>query len=216
MTGSGAGIWSGIGNAMKVGVVGGTFDPVHNGHLAVAEEARARLDLQEVWFVPAGQPLLRPNDPLAAAGHRVNMVRLAVDGRPYFRVSAAEVERDGPSYTVDTIAEFEARLGGGDELYLILGWDNLAGLTRWREPARLVGMCRLAAANRPGFPLPDIAALDAAIPGLAERVVVLDEPRIDISASMIRGRLARGLSIRDLVPEPVARYIEGHGLYAAE
>ena len=200
---------------MKIGVLGGTFDPIHNGHLAVAEAVRARLRLDEVLFVPAGQPRLRMDSPISAAAHRIQMVRLATAGSPYYRVSTVEIERAGPSYTVDTIAELREQLDSGDELFFILGWDNLAELPKWREPSRLVKMCSLVAVPRLGYSLPDLKALEALIPGLAQSVILLDSPHMDISASEIKQRVARGLSIRHLVPEPVDRYIGEHGLYAS-
>ena len=200
---------------MDIGVLGGTFDPIHNGHLVVAEEVRAQLKLSEVLFAPAGQPWLKPDSPIAAAEYRVQMVRLALAGKPYFKLSTLEIERGGPSYTVDTIAELQAQRGIGDELFFILGWENLVELPQWKEPARLVKMCRLVAVPRPGYSVPDLKALEAAIPGLSQQVIVLDKPEIDISASAIRSRVARGLSIRHLVPEAVDRYIHQHGLYAA-
>jgi len=201
---------------MKIGVLGGTFDPIHNGHLAVAEEVRARLNLGEVLFVPAGQPQLRTNSPISAAEHRLEMVRLSITGRPYFRLSTVEIERAGPSYTVDTIAELRRQFGSQDELFFILGWDSLAELPRWREPSRLVKikMCYMVAVPRPGYPLPDLGSLEAQVPGLARRVIVLDLPRVDISASEIRQRASQGLPIGHLVPEPVDKYIREQGLYA--
>lgn len=198
---------------MNIGVLGGTFDPVHTGHVLVAEEAKARLNLAEVLFVPAGLPWLRGDSPVAAAEHRVHMVRLAIDDKPYFKLSTIEVERSGPSYAVDTIAELKGQLGAGDELFFILGWGSLAELPEWREPSRLITMCRLVTVPRVGFPAPDLDSLEASIPGLADRVVLLDEPRVDISASEIRGRVSRGLPIDHLVPEPVERYIREQGLY---
>jgi len=201
---------------MNIGVMGGTFDPIHNGHLIVAEEIKARLNLAEVLFVPAGQPWLKMNRTISAAEHRVQMVRLAVADKPYFKLSTMEVERAGPSYTIDTIAELKAQLGDEDELFFILGWSSLAELPKWREPARLIEMCYLVVVPRPDYPRPDRKKLEAAIPGLSQRVMVMDKPRIDISASEIRNRVARGLSVRHLVPEPVNRYIKEHRLYITE
>ena len=198
---------------MNIGVLGGTFDPIHMGHLVVAEEAKARLNLAEVLFVPAGLPWLRANSSLSAAEHRVQMVRLAIADKPYFKISTTEVERAGPSYTVDTIAELKGQFGAEDELFFILGWDCLTELPKWREPSRLVAMCRLVAVPRVGSSAPDRSSLEADIPGLAKRVILLDKPRVDISASGIRDRVAQGLSIEDLVPEPVERYIREQGLY---
>ena len=198
---------------MNIGVLGGTFDPIHVGHLILAEEVRARLNLAEILFVPAGQPWLKGSSPISSARHRVEMVRLAIADGPYFKLSAIEIERSGPTYTVDTIAELKAQLGAGDELFFILGWDSLAELPRWWQPSRLVAKCRLVAVPRPGYPAPDLKALEVGIPGLSQRVTLMDKPEIDISASAIRERVAQGLSIHHLVPEPVGEYIKQHKLY---
>ena len=200
---------------MNIGVLGGTFDPIHNGHLLMAEEARAKLNLASVLFVPASQPWLKADSPILAAEHRVEMVRRAIAGKPYFKLSTMEIERAGPTYTVDTIAELGSRLGDGDELFFILGQDNLAQLPQWHEPSRLVEMCYLVAVPRPGARAPDLKALEADIPGMSQRVMFMDKPNVDISASVIRDRARRGLPILHLVPEPVSRYIREHGLYTA-
>jgi len=200
---------------MNIGVLGGTFDPIHNGHLLMAEEARARLNLASVLFVPAGQPWLKADSPILAAEHRVEMVRLAIAGKPYCKLSTMEIERAGPTYTVDTIAELGSRLGDGDELFFILGQDNLAQLPQWHEPSRLVEMCYLVAVPRPGSRAPNLKALEADIPGISQRVMLMDKPNVDIGASVIRDRVRRGLPILHLVPEPVSRYIREHGLYTA-
>jgi len=198
---------------MNIGVMGGTFDPIHIGHLAVAEEARERLNLAVVLFVPAGQPWLKADIPISAAKHRARMVRLAIADKPYFKLSTIELERAGLSYTVDTIAELWSHLGDGDKLFFILGWENLTDLPQWREPSRLIEMCNLVVAPRPDYPRPNLKALEAAIPGLSQRVMFMEKPQIDISASEIRQRAAKGLSIRHLLPEPVNRYIKEHRLY---
>ena len=198
---------------MRIGVLGGTFDPIHIGHLTVAEEVKTRLDLAEVLFVPAGQPWLKTNSPISSAEHRIGMVRLAIAGRPYFKLSMVEIERTGPSYTVDTVAELQAQLGAGEELFFIMGWDSLAQLPQWREPSRLVTMCHLVAVPRPGYQLPDLEYLEALIPGLSQSLVLLDKPEIDVDATDIRNRVTHGLSISQLVPDSVISYIEQHRLY---
>lgn len=198
---------------MNIGVLGGTFDPVHNGHLIVAEEAKTQLNLVEIIFVPAGQPWLKEDRPISPAEHRLQMLRLAIADKPHFKLSTIEIERAGPSYSVDTIAELRAQLGSEDEVFFILGWDSLAELLQWREPARIIKMCYLVAAPRPGYPRPKLKTLEASILGLSQRVMLMEKPEIDISASAIRDRVARGLSIRHLVPEPVNRYIKEHKLY---
>lgn len=198
---------------MNIGVLGGTFDPVHRGHIMVAEEVKARLNLAEVLFVPTAQTPLKEDSSILSAEHRVQMVLLAIADYPYLKLSTVEINRAGPSYTVDTIAELRDRYGAGDELFFILGWDSLAQLPQWKEPSRLVQLCHLVAVPRPGFSLPDLKSLEAVIPGLARSLIVLDKPKIDIRATEIRERAARGLSIRHLVPEPVDEYIRKHKLY---
>jgi len=199
---------------LNVGVLGGTFDPIHNGHIIVAEEVRVQLNLGATIFVPAGQPWLKIDISISPAKHRVQMVRLALADKPYFILSTMEIERAGPSFTVETIAEMKSQLGDGDELFFILGWDSLAELPQWKEPSRLVEMCHLVAVPRPGYPSPNLKSLEAALPGTSKRVMLIDRPEIDISASAIRERVARGLSVRHLVPEPVNRYIKEHKLYS--
>jgi len=198
---------------MNIGILGGTFDPVHTGHLAVADEAASRLGLAEVLFVPVGKPWLKADAKILPAEHRHKMVKLAIAGRPCFKLSTIELEREGPTYTVDTIVELRRRFGAGDELLFIIGWDNLANLPRWCQPERLISMCRLVAVPRVGCPAPNLDSLEAVIPGLSQRVIMLDKPQIDISASLIRDRVRRGLSINHLVPEAVGKYITEQGLY---
>jgi len=198
---------------VKIGVLGGTFDPIHIGHLVLAEEVRDKLDLDEILFMPAGQPWLKGNNYISPAEHRLEMVRLAIAGKSYFKLSAMEIERPGPTYTVDTMAELKNQIKAGDELFFILGWDNLSQLPQWYQPSRLITMCHLVAVPRPGYPRPDLKALEASIPGLSQRVILLDKPNIDITASSIRDRVAQGVSIHSLVPEPVEAYIEQHKLY---
>ena len=201
---------------VNIGIMGGTFDPVHNGHIAVATEAKKRLDLGCVIFVPAGRPWLKSERPVTPAEHRFEMVRLAIAPYTDFRISAIEVDRAGPSYTIDTIAEVRAELESGDEFFFIMGWDSLAQLPKWHQATRLVELCRLVAVPRPGYSLPDMKALEAEIPGISDRVVLLDKPEIDISATEIRERVARGQPISHLVPEDVERYIREEGLYAKD
>lgn len=198
---------------MKIGVFGGTFDPIHNGHLAIAEETRNRLGVAEILFVPAGSPWQKADLPISAVEQRVEMVRLAIADRPYCKLSTAEIDRPGPSYTVDTIAELLSQYGAGAEFFFILGWDSLAEFPQWREPSRLVKMCYLVAVPRPGYLPPDLDSLEAAIPGISQRVVLLDKPQLDISATAIRQRIAMGDSIAHLVPGAVERYIKEHRLY---
>ena len=200
---------------MKIGIFGGTFDPIHNGHMKVAEVVRAQLDLAKVIFVPTGQPCLKVDTPISLAEHRVAMIRLAIADRPYFELSLVEINRPGPSYTVDTIAELKKRFDDRDELYFILGWDSLTELSKWHKPRWLIAMCRLVAVPRVGYAVSDLNFLEAKISGLLERLIILDKPELDISASVIRDRVARDLSIKHLVPEAIEKYIIEQGLYSA-
>jgi nicotinate-nucleotide adenylyltransferase len=198
---------------MKVGILGGTFDPIHIGHLVVAEEARAKLGFDEVLFVPAGQPWLKPDRDITPVVHRVEMVRRAIAGNPQFRLSTLEIERRGPSYTVDTLAKLQEQLGREASLFFLLGHDTLAALPQWKEPKKVAELCRLVVAPRIGSR--NLRRLQAEIPGLLDKVIQLDMPVIGVSSSDIRRRVAQGLSIRYLVPDRVAEYITEHGLYQA-
>ena len=198
---------------MRTGVLGGTFDPVHLGHLMIAEEARVSLGLDEVLFIPAGQPYFKTGQPVSEACHRLAMVELAVASNPHFTASDMEVRRPGPTYTVDTLTELRRRLGGAHELFLILGMDSLADLDRWRRPEDIFALSAVVGFARPGADVPDEETLER-IRGQAQgRLQLLDGPLVDISASDIRRRVAEGLSIRYTVPEPVEEYIYGHRLY---
>lgn len=201
--------------AMRIGILGGTFDPIHVGHLIMAEGARAKLGLLQVLFVPAGQPWLKLNRTITSVGHRVEMTRRAIMGNPYFELCTLEAERSGPSYSVDTLLALGKRFGAEADFFFILGCDSLAELALWKEPARLIQLCRLVAVPRLGVSLPDLSSLEASIPGLTEAVIQLDMPIIGISSSQIRRLRAEGLSIRYLVPDEVREYIVEQKLYIA-
>ena len=197
----------------KVCVLGGTFDPIHRGHLIVAGVVRERLSSAEVMLVPAGQPWLKSERAIATAADRLAMVRLAAAGQCGLSVSTIEIERSGPSYTVDTLRALKTVLPSGDELYFILGWDNLLDLPRWHKPEEIIRLCRLVAVPRIGSRVPEAAALEKRLPGLSGRVILLDKPEIDISATVIRERVKLGLPINHLVPDAVGHYIQEHHLY---
>lgn len=196
---------------MRVGILGGTFDPIHTGHIVIAEAVKNHLNLSEIVFVPAGQPWLKADRPISPAHHRLAMLRLAINDRPYFKISAAEIERAGPSYTVDTVDELRRKINA--ELFFILGWDSLATLPRWRDASRLIRLCTLVAVHRPGYPRPDLKQMEKSVPGVSRRVVFMTEPCLDVSATDIRERVRQGLPLDDLVPAAVALYIKEHGLY---
>jgi nicotinate-nucleotide adenylyltransferase len=184
---------------VRIGVFGGTFDPVHVGHLAIAEAALESAKLERVIFVPARRSPLKDREPTASAADRLAMLEAAVKGQPRFSVSRVELDREGPSYTVDTL---EALRGEG-ELSLILGSDALADLDRWRSPDRIRALASLLVARRPGAPEP------AASSGAR----AFDAPCLDISSRELRARASRGLSLRYLVPDEVWRHIERRNLY---
>jgi len=198
---------------MDIGVLGGTFDPVHVGHLIIAEEARLRLGLSQVAFVPTGQPWLKQDRDISSGEHRLEMIRLAIAPNAFFRASTVDLERPGPSYTVDTLAALKRELGQEANLYFILGLDALAGLPTWKEPQKIVELCHLVAARRSEAMDLDLQSLERSIPGISSRVIILDNPLIDISSSDIRHRVAEGKSIHEMVPEAVERYIRERRLY---
>ena len=196
---------------MNIGILGGTFDPIHIGHLVVAEEARTKLGLSEVLFVPAGQPWLKQARDITPAAHRVEMVRRAITDNPYFKLSTLEVDHPGPSYTVDTLTLLQDQLSSESSLFFILGRDTLAELPLWKEPRKVIQLCRLVVPPRLGSR--DLRHLEEAIPGLLDKVIQLDMPVIGISSSEIRHRIAQGLPIRYLVPSAVEKYIAEHRIY---
>jgi nicotinate-nucleotide adenylyltransferase len=198
---------------MNMGVLGGTFDPVHSGHLVIAEEARLRFGLNKVLFVPAGKPWLKTNREITPAVHRLEMVKRAIAGDASFELSTMEIDRPGPSYSVDTVAALQQKIGPGARIFFIIGWDSLAELPQWQEPARLIGLCKLIAVTRSGLSRPDLKSLEPTIPGITQSVVWLDIPPIDISSSDIRDRVARGQSIHGLLPDKVESYIAENKLY---
>ena len=198
---------------MRLGVLGGTFDPIHFGHLLAAEEARVTLHLERVLFAPAGDPPHKQGHIISPVTHRLAMVRLAIAGNPAFAVTTVDVDRPGPHYTVDAIRLLREKWGiGADETSFLMGTDSLAQLLTWHQPARLVELCRLAVMARPGY-RPDLTELEAALPGLSARLDWVEMPVLDIAASDLRRRVGEGRSIRYQVPEAVAAYVAEHGLY---
>jgi len=193
-----------------IGVMGGTFDPIHLGHLAIGEEAREALELDVVLFVPAGEPPHKPAASVTSVEHRLAMVDLAIADNPSFELSRIEVDRPGPSYTVDTL---EALARDADDLVLILSAETFAELPFWHEPERLFDAARMAVVPREGYPAPDPAWLAKAFPGREARVAYLEGPRLGLSSTAIRARVAAGRSIRYLVPDMVEAYIADKQLY---
>jgi len=196
----------------RIGLLGGTFDPIHYGHLLLAEEARQAIPLERVVFAPAGQPPHKLGEPHAPPEHRLRMLELALADQPAFSISRVDLDRPGPHYSVDMLRLVHQEVGPNAELFFLMGMDSLANILTWREPARLLELCRIIVAARPGV-YADMSPLRAALPGIVERVLFLSMPQIEISGADLRRRVASGRSIRYQVPETVRLYIEEHQLY---
>ena len=194
------------------GVFGGTFDPIHIAHLAVAEAARDEFGLRRVLFVPAAQPPHKPERVITPVEHRLAMVEAAVAGNAGFEVSRVEVDRDGPSYTVDTLAAL-CDTDPADHLALILSAESYGELSTWHEPRRILDLADLIVAPRVGYADADPELVPTQFPDAPAAIAFMDGPRIRLSASEIRERAAEGRSVRYLVPDAVAAYIGDHGLY---
>ena len=197
---------------MKLGVLGGTFDPIHLGHLAAAEVARSALALDRVLFVPAGDPWLKAGATISPGEHRLAMVRAAIAGVPAYEASAVEVDRPGPTYTEVTLAQLQETYGPDTELHFIVGADTVHDLARWHEPAEVLARCTLVVMGRPAQGELDLSTLDRIAPGAAARAVAVDLD-MEVSATEIRRRAAAGESLVGLVPDAVERYIREHKLY---
>jgi nicotinate-nucleotide adenylyltransferase len=200
---------------MNLGVLGGTFDPPHIGHLILAEEARLALALGQVLFVPAGDPWRKAGRKLSARQDRLAMVRLAVGDDPHFAVSTVEIDKEGLSYTAETLVALHDQFEPETEFFLLMGADSLADFPHWHQPQRILELARLAVAERPE---PEDVGLEEGLAedlarAMRERVVWLRMPLIGISASAVRDRVRQGLSIRYWVPAAVEEYIREHGLY---
>jgi len=198
---------------MKVGILGGSFDPIHLAHLIIAEEARIILGLDYVMFIPAGLPWMKSGNSLTGADHRLNMVKIAIQHNTNFKFSTIEVDQPGPTYTVDTLEKLSKELGPKTEMFFLLGWDSLAEMPKWKASYRISKMAKLVAFPRPGFVKPDLSQLESSMPDISNRIVMLDEPYIGISSTKVRARVASGKSIRYLVPEDVEEYINKNRLY---
>ena len=198
---------------MRVGIYGGIFNPPHLGHLVAAQEAHARLELDIVVWIPAGEPPHRKIEGDPGAEARFEMVELAISGDDRFRASRIELDREGPSYTIDTLRELHEH-GPDDELFLILGGDQAAALPRWHEPEELLGLATIVVFERASASRNAIVIRLSRLRG-AERLRFLQMPRVDISSTMVRRRAGEGKPIRYLVPEKVANFIGAQSLYGA-
>jgi nicotinate-nucleotide adenylyltransferase len=207
--------WYGLGAAGAFGILGGTFDPVHLGHLALAREAQQVLDLDHVLFVPNADPPHKQDQVVTAAVHREAMVALAIAPEPDFLLERIELERPGPSYAVDTVATLaeRARSEGRPEPWFVMSAEVLDGFGTWRQPERILELCRVVVAPRPGAAPLDASWVGQHFPGRESRFAFLPGPELDIASTGIRERVADGRPIDDLVPAAVARYITEQALY---
>lgn len=194
----------------RIGILGGSFDPIHVGHLAIAEDVRVALNLDQVLLIPTAQQPFKRERVVATAEQRFAMVERACAGNPAFVASRVEIDRAGVSYTIATLETLHKTLNS--ELFFILGADALADLPRWRDAARLPALAHIVAVQRPGS-IVDHEALLGALPALDGRLTVLDGPRLDISSSELRARAADGRSLRYRVPDTVADYVMLHQVY---
>ncbi len=194
----------------RVGVFGGTFDPIHNGHLSVATAVRDALGLDEVLFVVTSDQWLRENPPVAPASDRFNMVELAVENHLGFAASNVDIVREGSTYTVDTLTDLQRQLGDSTELFLVVGADSAVSMDRWRDAGDIASLAKIVAVGRPGQAF-DIDSFDTSHP--ASGAEYLEGPMINVSATRVRAVVEEGRSVEDLVAGEVADYIGTHGLY---
>jgi nicotinate-nucleotide adenylyltransferase len=203
-------------NMRRIGVLGGTFDPVHYGHLVIAEEVYAALQLTEMVFVPAGQPPHKTNVEITAAEHRLKMLALAIASNPHFTISRVDLDRPGPSYTVDMLQLLRKLWGEHTAIYFIIGGDSLEDLLSWHNPSGILEqLTHLVAVRRPGHSESETYYdwLETRLPGIMQRLLVVDAPQFDISATDLRQRVSEGRPIKYQTPESVESYIVQYGLY---
>ena len=201
-------------DSRRLGVLGGTFDPIHYGHLDAADAARRALSLDEILFIPSHDPPHKPIDPHASAFHRFALAALAIAGRPGYRLSDMELVREGASYTVDTLRALHGHGWTASQIFFILGADAFAEIATWRAFPRVLDLAQFVVVARPGTALDTAAARTPQLRGRAGIHLVEARTR-DVSSTAIRARLALGRAIDDLVPAAVARHILTHGLYGA-
>lgn len=194
-------------------IMGGTFDPIHYGHLVVAEEVRCKFGLQKVVFIPAARPPHKLDQSITDPYHRVNMTKLAIASNKYFEVSTLEVERQGPSYTIDTVLNIKEQYGV-KKVYFITGADAVMEILTWKEAEKLLSMCTFIAASRPGYDLNNLEETLSLLPKeILKSILPLEVPALAISSTDIRKRIRDERSIKYLLPETVEQYIRNHNIY---
>jgi nicotinate-nucleotide adenylyltransferase len=200
------------GGRIKIGVFGGTFDPIHIGHLILAEEAWFQLGLDRIYLVPSGDPPHKQDRRLTPLVNRIAMCELATRDIEYISISRIDADRPGPHYTSDMVRLVDKAAGENTQIFFLMGMDSLRDLPSWHEAAWLVENCRMVALSRHDVRL-DWDALEAALPGIRERVIILDMPELEIASHTIQKRVRNGQPIRHQVPRAVEEYIYAHGLY---
>jgi nicotinate-nucleotide adenylyltransferase len=202
---------------LHIGLMGGTFDPIHMGHLVTAEEARQQFDLDYVVFVPAGTPPHKDEKGISLPEHRFLMTSLAVMSNPSFFVSRIEIDKEGPTYTIDTVRHFACEKEHCPEIFFITGADAILEIFTWKNYEELLRICTFIAVSRPGYSLDHFHdTLDRSCPEMKNKVHLLEIPALAVSSTFIRERVALGKTIKYLTPEPVEQYIKKHGLYRSE
>ena len=200
----------------RIGILGGTFDPIHMGHVAIASGAITQLGLDRVVFVPAGDPWMKADKPISSKVHRLEMVRLAVKRYKEFKVSDVEIKRPGPTYTVDTLAELKAGPYSNDDIYVIVGIDAALTIHDWYEPRELARLCELVVAPRGDSKIDQAAHIKQIEINIGKPVHVLNIPHVSISGTEIRNMIASHTKINGLVSTEVGQYIRNEGLYLGE
>jgi len=200
-------------NRKKLGIMGGTFDPIHNGHLATVEFVRKKLGLEKVLFIPAYVAPHKIGGEFAPVDDRYKMTELAITSNPYLELSDIELRRQGVSYTYDTVVALQEQYGSEYELFFIIGADSVAELASWHRVREIMQVCTFVAATRPGFALTVDKVIETFGDLGEKRILWVDTPEVDISSTEIRERVKKGHSIKELVPKAVAEYIQQKDLY---
>ena len=201
------------GRPRRIGILGGTFDPPHVGHLWLASLAADSIGLDRVLFMPAAQPPHKDHEGISSAADRLLMTRLAISGDDALELTLIEMERDGPSYTIDSVVELRRLYGDDAELFLVMAADSLAQIDMWRQPDELLERIEFVVGPRPGAALPDRSSLESRFGAKADRIHLLTGPSLDVGSTQIRERVAAGHTIRYLVPRGVEELIADRGLY---
>ena len=199
-----------MGKIRRIGIIGGTFNPIHYGHLVTAESARTKFDLDQIIFVPAKRPPHKKNQEICAADQRANMVSMAIASNPFFSMSDIELKRDGYSYSYETISSFAYDFGPATSLFFITGADAVLGIATWKNPEQLLNLCTFIAATRPGYNLEGLKKLP---PLWREKIKLMEIPSLAISSTDFRKSVANNESIKYLLPETVENYIIKEKIY---